>query len=797
MMEMYMMGIQKIYRISFGLFLVIISSVSSGILAQKSFSSRLESRAGKNVALSFSGMADGRKDLTRILQNAIDQLAVYPHEINLKDRPYTTIYLPKGVYLIRETLIFRGKIGFNFIGEDPATTVIRWGGNNKDTMLWTDGSAYFRIANLTFSGGFRKNIEGLGIHWASRTSGSRNNFAPLNINVENCIFKDGLEVGLGGGSYVSDKWTGSNDSEVTIRQCTFDQCTGSGIRIAGFNALDYWIWDCKFLECGYGINSSHGNYHVYNSYFKKSKISDLVNEGGYYTSVRGCFSDSSRAFSMDHGGSSNPFKRIFEGNTIKSPELLPIQYYHLGRLSLYNNRFDRTRKDTLGRKNLYVKNDNPYQQYPGVLTYGSWYKSIFSILSINNRYFYKTPYFFITNFPKVLYQIKDISGYVIKSKGSDFIKPIKVTRDLKNYPVFEVPVNSGSADIQRIVDQASKLRGKKPIVHFGYGLYVLNKSIVIPANSDIQLMGEGLIYATRIEVENPAQFKGDAMFVVLGPTNISIKNIHLHGKSENGIRKINGFEFSKLDSKEARVIMDQLYSQSDTTLFINRYNYTLFEKNNSFFSTGNIIVGGSIQKEGKGTLSLNCFGGQFAGALVRNGARMVVKDCWYEGNIRNPIFLDGDGEFMLDGAMITPYHVDSTESIVIKNFKGKITFANMYMQGKFKISPETTADILIWNVNIRGVPVVLPPVGRTFKGKLAIMGITSECNYPGDARCDGFKSYDDLFFNIPDKNKFLLSNMQIGLTAIPCSGLLPGKSNQVLISRITLERLGVGLKFTN
>jgi len=744
----------------------------------------------------IGGPADGRKDLTSILQNTIDHLAVFPHELNIKDNPYTTIYLPKGIYLIKETLIFRGKIGFNLVGEDPLNTVIRWGGNKNDTMLWADGSAYFKIANLTFSGGFKENVEGIGIHWASRTSGSRNNFASLNINIVNCIFKDGLTVGIGGGSYVSDKWTGSNDSEVTIQQCEFNNCTLSGIRIAGFNALDYWIWDSRFLECGIGINSSHGNYHVYNSYFKKSKVSDLVNEGGFYTSVRGCYSDSSRAFSMDHGSSSNPFKRIFENNTIKSPELLPIQYYHLGRLSLYNNRFDRTRKDTMGGKNPYVQDGNPYHQYPGVLTYGSWYRSIFSILSIGNQYFYKNPYYFTSDYPKVLYQIKDNSGYVIKSKGSDFIKPIKVTRDLNNYPVFEVPLNAMSSDIQRIVDQAAKYKGKKPIVHFGYGRYVLNKSIIIPANSDIQLMGEGLIYATRLEVENPAQFKGDAMFVILGPTTISIKNIHLNGLWENGKRKINGFEFRNLDTKESRVIMDQLYSSADTTLLVNQYNYTLFEKNNSFFSNGNIIVGGSIQKAGKGTLRLNCFGGQFAGAQVRNGARIVIKDCWFEGNIRNPIYLDGDGEFMLDGAMITPYHVDSTESIVIKDFKGKITFANMYMQGNFKISPETTADILIWNVNIRGVPVVLPPVGRAFKGKLAVMGITSECNYPGDTRCEGFKSYEDQFFNIPDKNSFLQSNMQVGLTAMPCGGLIPGKSNQVLISRITLERLGVGLKFT-
>jgi len=455
------------------------TSINPCIYAQKSYSSRQESTSGKNLTAQLKRVSDGRKDATVILQQAIDRLAVYPHELNLKDQPYTTIYLPKGIYLIKETLIFKGKIGFNLVGEDPLNTIIRWGGTKKDTMLWADGSAYFKIANLTFSGGFRENMEGLGIHWASRTSGTRNNFASLNINIVNCIFKDGLEVGIGGGGYISDKWTGSNDSEVTIQQCTFDKCSASGIRIAGFNALDYWIWDSKFLECGFGINSSHGNYHVYNSYFKKSKISDLVNEGGFYTSVRGCFSDSSKAFSMDHGSSSNPFKRIFENNTIKSPELLPIQYYHLGRLSLYNNRFDRTRKDTMGRKNLYVKDGNPYHQYPGILTYGSWYNSIFSILSIGNRYFYKNPYYFISDFPKVIYQIKDSSGYTIKSKGSDYVKPLKVTRDLTNYMVFEVPLNAGSADIQRIVDQASKYKGKKPIVHFGYGRYLLATGIFI------------------------------------------------------------------------------------------------------------------------------------------------------------------------------------------------------------------------------------------------------------------------------------------------------------------------------
>ena len=105
-----------------------------------------------DVKKRFGAKGDGRTDDTKALQNAIDGLA--DRSISYKSGPgaYTIIYLPAGTYRISQTLQLRGKVGISIIGEDPSRTIIKWYGNSNDTMLWANGSAFFRLSRISLYG---------------------------------------------------------------------------------------------------------------------------------------------------------------------------------------------------------------------------------------------------------------------------------------------------------------------------------------------------------------------------------------------------------------------------------------------------------------------------------------------------------------------------------------------------------------------------------------------------------------------------------------------------------------------
>ena len=60
-----------------------------------------------------------------------------------------------------------------------------------------------------------------------------------------------------------------------------------------------------------------------------------------------------------------------------------------------------------------------------------------------------------------------------------------------NRMVFEVPPGANSASIQQTIQQASAYCGQRPVVHLPYGSYSINQTVTIPANCNIQLVGDG------------------------------------------------------------------------------------------------------------------------------------------------------------------------------------------------------------------------------------------------------------------------------------------------------------------
>ena len=637
-----------------------------------------------DVKKRFNAKGDGKTDDSRALQQAIDGLSNLQRGSQTRPDTYTVIYLPPGTYNISKTLVLRGKIGVSIIGEDPANTIIRWTGPDADTMLWANGSAYFKIARLTWDAGNRKNLECIGIHWKEKWRDEfSQSYASLNIELSDMLFTGNPMFGISGGTLGGpNEGTGANDSEISIKRCSFYNCVQAGIRIAGYNALDYWIWDAKFINCYIGVWNSFGNYHIYRSLFRGSKFSDIHNKSGYYTSVRYCYSEGARTFSDDEGSGCNPFKRILQGNTIVKTAEIPLEYYHLGCLTLIDNQIGVSSS----------------KQYPMLVNQKTWCTDRIRMLTVGNRYGNSAAIRLASPKQRLL-QAADQTGEVGSTGAAAFDQRMPRTPARTPATIFEVPRDATTEAIQKIINDAAAVRNTNAVVHFGTGIYKITKPLVVPAGAGICLAGDGLLYASEIIPSDPQLFSGKFLLEINGPSTVSLRDLQL-GADGGSANTASAILFRNIDQKGSALIADQLYIAADTSLLAKDLNNIYIEKNNSFFSAGNVLIGGKQQAAGTGTFRVNCFGGQFARLSVQNKADFLARDCWWEGPDRTPLLLFGDGNITIDGAMIAPNHSDSSTAVKVNRFNGKIALMNMYIQGCLDVSPgNPNLRFLGWNLH--------------------------------------------------------------------------------------------------
>jgi hypothetical protein len=732
-----------------------------------------------NVKTRFKAAANGIQDDTRALQAALDSLTstervLYNDKTKSK---YLVVYLPAGTYRISQTLRLVGKMGVTFIGESPEKTIIKWYGGDNDTMFFSNRSSYIKVSRITWDANKKKNIEILGLHYKDF---AEPNFAPTSIEFSDMIFTGSPKYGISAGTFTSEG-TGMMDAEVAIKRCKFFSCQSAGIWIKGYNALDYWIWDAEFNNCNIGVDCALGNYHIYQSHFNNSATADINILNALYSSVRGCYSNNAKAFSVDAGASCNAFKRIFQGNFVKGCKSVPIQYHHQGKISLLDN---------------YFLNDNNVQSS---VDYTSWCKGNYDILSINNNFTEANPNNLRKDFPSMVHSIED-KKVISKTTGIPSIKPLAPFIPNVKRKIFEVPSDAGSAVIQEIINAASALKGQRSIVHFPMGTYNIDKTLKVPAGSDIQLIGEGILNASIFKKQSNSE-PDFIFFKVDGPSYITIKDIQV---GQDGARdKTSAFVFTNIDQPASQVRIDQIYSKSKTSIYIDQLNYTYFEKNNSFFSTGNTVIGGNKVKAGTGTSKLYCFGGQSAGVHLENNATMVAHDCWWEGGSTKdflPLNLSGNGNLTVDGALYSPSNHDSTTTINVSDFTGNICLLDMYLGGSIDVKPNSAGlKMLVWNVNYYYKKDPFFFFKQKMASKIAMLGITTQCFSTAVTKCatEDPQSLTDMSVNVSDLNAFIneLTRENRKATPKPYINLKNGVSN-IYISRVSVQNGAIACLFS-
>jgi len=723
-----------------------------------------------DIKLRFHAKGDGKTDDTRAFQQALDSLTVVPKNFNTGKTGYTSIFIPAGTYKISTTLLVKGKIGIQIIGEDPGKTIIQWYGPANSTMFWGNGSAYYKISRISFDANNNKGITGIGINWRDKwNTAVSQSYAALNIEISDCRFAGKCTIGISGGTNGSNG-TNANDSEISILRCLFFGCTAAGIDIMGYNALDYWIWDCRFLSCFQGIHCNSGNYHVYRSYFEKLSNVDLVSTNTPYSSARGCYSLSPYAFFNDLGSSCNPFKRIFQGNTVTTASQPVMQTYHLGKLTLLDNIFQSSKTNEDG----------------STLRYSSWCPGIFEILSVNNRFEQTNPWR-VDKSKTTIFNITDRYNSKENIPSAEaFLKTQQSMPLFVKRKIFEVPENATAAKIQSIIDQAATLKGGRPVIHFPFGKYQLSAPLAIPAGADMQLAGDGFLYASVL-VRTAGFPAGRALIEIKGPSYITLRDLEL-GVHDNANAEGTALSFINVDQPGSQAFIDQLYSSATTSVYLKELDNLYVEKDNSFFSAGNTVIGGNLRRKGQGTAGLYCYGGQYADLHVDNGGNFVAKDCWWEGDTRTPLKITGSGKITIDGFMLAPNKADSLTSIEIGNFTGQISIMDAYMQGGINVLPNNPGlDIMCWNIHFyhKMDPSQFVNKGGTYRG--GFMGFTTQCFTAGRAVCDSIHSKEDRYNNISDRNTFINSMVMQDRQSIPKRfAQLPNGVSNIFLSRLSV-----------
>src|SRR5262249_16308298 len=131
---------------------------------------------------------------------------------------------------------------------------------------------------------------------------------------------------------------GGGNSESEVQRCHFVRCKLAGVSIENLNSLDWFIWNCEFDDCGLGVSNIYGggNFHVYESLFRRSAQADIsIGNTGYFSARHNTSIGSSAFFTSTAVPSCGLI--TLQGNTVVEPHGVPLQLGDFGPVLLLDN----------------------------------------------------------------------------------------------------------------------------------------------------------------------------------------------------------------------------------------------------------------------------------------------------------------------------------------------------------------------------------------------------------------------------------------------------------------------------
>src|SRR5262249_11766276 len=148
---------------------------------------------------------------------------------------------------------------------------------------------------------------------------------------------------------------------------------------------------------------------------------------------------------------------------------------------------------------------------------------------------------------------------------------------------------------QTAINNAAASGTTRPVVHIQPGSYSINATLVVPANSDLQIIGDG----------SYSQLTGTGTSPVMrlqGPSKATLSEFSVNGNNNSA----DGIEVDNADQPGSRVFMEQAdLSLSHTNLFVDALDYTNVEMHDFYAGydwtagmTSVIVTGGPSAAQG-------------------------------------------------------------------------------------------------------------------------------------------------------------------------------------------------------
>jgi len=585
-----------------------------------------------NLQRDYHAAGDGIQDDTKALQAALDELGKPNHS--------PVLYIPKGTYRITSTLMMQTRTGIEIIGEDPLATIILWDGAANQKMFLLNGVSYSEFARITWDGN-NKAAAAVAHEWDGRVG-----YANSGTQHTDEIFRN-VQIGLKSGKNM--------DAEFSIRRCRFYNCTVHGVSLQGWNALDWWVWDCYFDSCNIGVTNTGGagNFHVYRSIFKYSKTADIALGNSLFFSFRDNVSYNSNAFIVASQFSNTSPITIQHNLIVSQKNNVMVNLVTKGNVLFENNTF--VTPDS--NKNYVISCVDYFKTPPADLIlvnnlFTAKQKTVETgdgrYINIDNQYGIKAP------------MLPSLEPKPFEAKAKD--------------PLYELTNKMTTDEMQAIINKASG-KNTKAVIHFNYGSYSISKTLVVPSGAKLVFLGDGF--------SSLLKWSGDSAGPVLQlnyPVKAVLRNLKIDGNA-----KVDGVVVYDNDKPGNAVYANELllYHGITSNLCINGLTNTSFVFEN--LQHNYCIKGTSVKLIGTNQQNasvLKIFGCASVGNTntysIDKGGKMIVYDNWTEGALASQfIHLTGAAAFTLNGAMLANSAKAQQPFVAIDSFSGKAVFAEM------------------------------------------------------------------------------------------------------------------------
>ena len=608
-----------------------------------------------NAKTIYRAQGDGKTNDSPALQAALDDLGRVGKE--------GVLYLPPGTYILKSTITYNavpqyivppvvpgmsqqpaGNFGVRIVGDSPSTTILKWEGPAGEPMIIQNGGYGISYSRMTLDG---QGTAGYGIaQWWDTTSKTYQ--ATFSEHVD-MVFQD-MGIGIMGGQESSGY--GQLDSEGQVRRVTFLRMKYAGLDLGSFNADDWWIFDSQFIDCARGVTSDFslctpdlktktclsgttngaGGFYVYRSLFLNSSIADISFDNTKWFSMYDNVSIGSAQFFVS-GDTSAPAEVIMKGNRIiNTTNSVSIYNGNIGPLILIDNE---------------IRSSNPTDTPVESSNINFGVPS--NVFSTGNQYTVP-PGNFIKHKPSD--RIVSMGDTQVAASSISTCQPntttvqsqcapltiLPATPSLVTREVFEVPAGASGPQIQDAINAAAKAANAgvdNPVVHLPPGQYQIYQTLVIPAQTRMQISGDSS--TTEINWLGP---KGGSIFQLNGPSYATLRNMYLFDNFQTNLA--NAITITQADQPGGRIFLEGNVLTGLTASSLSQTQITGQENTNNKFVTLTDVA----------NVSLVANGG--VGPLTETNSSITIVDTWWEGTLSELYYKPNGGSITLAGADLNP-----------------------------------------------------------------------------------------------------------------------------------------------